>query len=119
MSGVREGDDHYGCKPLSNPEDLHLMPRSPLVHDLLSGPPPEVLAEVDAAWERAQELFADELELSFDVDSLTRRITGSLRIPAGGPVWERLSATEALAIACGDVDVMPARAAHAPRALAA
>jgi hypothetical protein len=95
------------------------MPRSPLVHDLLTGPPPEVLAEVDAAWERAQDLFADELELSFDVDSLTRRVTGSLRIPAGGPVWERLTASEALAIACGDAGIAPSAAGHAPRALAA
>jgi hypothetical protein len=95
------------------------MPRSPLVHDLLTGPPPEVLAEVDAAWERAQDLFADELELSFDLDLPTRRVTGSLRIPAGGAVWERLTATEALAIACGDADIMPACASHAPRALAA
>ena len=93
------------------------MPRSPLVHDLLSGPPPEVLAEVDAAWERAQDLFADELELSFDMDALTRRVTGSLRIPAGGPVWERLSAREALAIACGDATIVAS--AHADRALAA
>jgi hypothetical protein len=95
------------------------MPRSPLVHDLLGGPPPEVLAEVDAAWERAQDLFAGELELSFDLDSLTRRVTGSLRLPAGGPVWERLTATEALAIACGGASIMPAGASHAPRALAA
>ncbi len=95
------------------------MHRSPHVHDLLSGPPPEVLAEVDAAWERSQDLFADELELSFDLDRLTRRVTGSLRVPAGGPVWERLSAAEALAIACGDVDLVPAGAAHADRALAA
>jgi hypothetical protein len=78
------------------------MPRSPLVHDLLTGPPPEVLAEVDAAWERAQDLFAGELELAFDVDSLTRRVTGSLCLPGGGGVWETLSAGEALAIACGD-----------------
>jgi hypothetical protein len=92
------------------------MPRSHLPHALLDGPPPELLAEVDAAWERAQDLFADELELSFDVDSLTRRITGSLRLPDGGRVWERLSATEALAIACGDVTISTA---HADRALAA
>ena len=109
------------CKPLSKPvKTSTLMHRShATVHDLLSGPPPEVLAEVDAAWERAQDLFADELELSFDLDTLTRRVTGSLRIPAGGPVWERLTATEALAIACGDVELVPAAAAHADRALAA
>jgi hypothetical protein len=94
------------------------MPRSPFLHDLLSGPPPEVLAEVDAAWERAQDLFADELQLCFDVDSLTRRVSGSLCLPGGG-VWERLSAREALAIACGDAAVTSADPAHGERALAA
>ena len=34
-------------------------------HDPLLGPPAHVLAEVDAAWERAQDLFAGELELHF------------------------------------------------------
>jgi hypothetical protein len=94
------------------------MPRSPFVHDLLSGPPPEVLAEVDAAWERAQDLFAGELELCFDVDSLTRRVSASLCVPGGG-AWELLSAREALAIACGDVAVAGADPVHGERALAA
>ena len=58
------------------------MPRSPLAHDLLSGPPPEVLAEVDAAWERAQDLFADELELRFDIDGLTHQRAGLRIFPA-------------------------------------
>jgi hypothetical protein len=118
MGGGAERDDHHGCKPLSNPlKTSTLMPRSPLVHNLLDGPPPEVRAQVDAAWERAQDLVADELELCFDTDSLTHRVTAALRIP-GGPVWERLSAREALAIACGDVAILPAPA-HAQRALAA
>jgi hypothetical protein len=94
------------------------MPRSPLVDDLLDGPPPEARAEVDAAWERAQDLFAGELELCFDVDSLTRRVTGALCLP-GGAAWETLSAREALAIACGDVAVASADPAHGERALAA
>ena len=75
---------------------------------------------MDAAWERAQDLFADELELSFDVDALTRQVTGSLRLPAGGPVWQRVTALEALAIACGDAQIVPGGGpAHADRALAA
>jgi len=65
-----------------------------------------VLAEVDAAWERAQDLFAGELELHFAVDSFTRRVSGELRVP-DGDVWERLSAGEALAIACGDFTLVP------------
>jgi hypothetical protein len=45
------------------------MPRFHADTDSLAGPPPEVLAEIDAAWERAQELFNDEeLELHFEVD---------------------------------------------------
>ena len=68
--------------------------------------PPHVQHEVDAAWERAQDLFAGELELHFALDQLTRRVAGELRVPGGG-VWERLSAAEALAIACGNVAVLP------------
>jgi hypothetical protein len=67
--------------------------------------PDHVQAEVDVAWERAQDLFAGELELHFALDDLTRRVTGELRAP-GGDLLERLSATEALAIACGDVAVV-------------
>ena len=35
------------------------MPRFHADTDSLAGPPPEVMAEIDAAWERAQELFND------------------------------------------------------------
>jgi len=76
-------------------------------HELLDCPPAHVLAEVDAAWERAQDLIAGELELHFAADPFTRRISGELRVP-GGEVWERLSASEALALACGDYAVFPA-----------
>jgi hypothetical protein len=86
-------------------KDLRLM-LSSHDHDLLAGPPPHVRAEVDLAWERAQDLFAGELELHFSLDELTRRVAGELRTPAGA-VWERISAGEALAIACGDVAVVP------------
>ena len=82
------------------------MPRFTPAHTPLLDPPAHVLAEVDAAWERAQDLFAGELELCFAVDSLSRRISGELRVP-NGDVWERVSAGEALAIACGDVAILP------------
>ncbi len=78
------------------------MPSSHVTPDI----PAEVQYEVDAAWERAQDLFAGELELHFTLDELTRRVAGELRVPGGGS-WERISATEALAIACGDVAVVP------------
>ena len=87
-------------------------------HDLLAGPPPHVQAEVDLAWERAQDLFAGELELHFSLDTLTRRVAGELRTPAGA-VWERISATEALAIACGDVAVAPVAPPRAAEAIPA
>jgi hypothetical protein len=90
-------------------KDLRLMLSSHAAHDLLPGPPSHVLAEVDAAWERAQDLFAGELELHFAVDSFTRAVSGELRVPSGD-VWERVSAGEALAIACGDVAVLPVSA---------
>ena len=77
------------------------MPRFTHAHTPLLDPPAHVLAEVDAAWERAQDLFAGELELHFDVDAFTRRVSGALCAPGGEPC-ERLSATEALLLACGD-----------------
>ncbi len=69
--------------------------------DLPAGPPPEVLAEIDAAWERAQEPVDGELELHFEADELLHRVFAGLRRPDGS-VELRLTATEALAIACGD-----------------
>lgn len=78
------------------------MTRFTLAHTPLLDPPPHVLAEVDAAWERAQDLIAGELELHFALDSATRRVSGELRVPGAAEAWERLSATEALLLACGD-----------------
>ena len=68
--------------------------------DLPAGPPPEVLQQIDVAWERARELFDSELELHFEVDASAGRVWAELRA-ADGSVVERLSATEALALACG------------------
>ena len=80
------------------------MPRFVHAHTPLLDPPAHVLDEVDAAWERAQDLFAGELELHFNVGRLSGRVTGELRVP-GGDTLERLSATEALMIACGDAEL--------------
>jgi hypothetical protein len=68
--------------------------------DLPAGPPPEVLQQIDVAWERARELFDSELELHFEVDAAAGRVWAELRA-ADGTVVERLSASEALALACG------------------
>lgn len=77
------------------------MPRFHADTDSLPGPPPEVLAEIDAAWERAQELFHDEaLELHFEIDRRCGRAWAELRT-ADGTIAETYSASEAVDIACG------------------
>jgi hypothetical protein len=69
--------------------------------DLPAAPPPEVLLEIDVAWERAREMFASDLGLHFEVDPGQAHVWAELRLPDGSVV-ERLSASEALALACGD-----------------
>jgi len=69
--------------------------------DLAAGPPPEVLAQIDVAWERARELFASDRELHFEVDDLLGEVWAELR-DVDGTVKERLTASEALDFACGD-----------------
>ena len=77
------------------------MPRfRPTTLDLPAGPPPEVLQQIDVAWERARELFDSALELHFEVDAEIGRVWAELRA-ADGSLVERLSASEALALACG------------------
>ena len=68
--------------------------------DLPAGPPPEVQAEIDAAWGRAQALVAAGLELRFEVDRERGRAWAEL-LRADGSVAARLTALEAIAIACG------------------
>jgi hypothetical protein len=75
------------------------MPRFTQPHDPLLSPPPHVLAEVDAAWERAQDLIAGELELHFE--RFLGGVRTSLRAP-GGETVSQLKPSEALALACGD-----------------
>ena len=68
--------------------------------DLAAGPPPEVLAEIDVAWERARELFASDQELHFEVDDVLGRVWAELR-DADGTVYEHFTASQALDFACG------------------
>jgi hypothetical protein len=86
-----------------------MMPRSHRhMIDLPVGPPPEVLDEIDLAWERAQRPLDIGCELHFDSDPRSRRAWGELRGPDGA-VTRRLSATEALSLACGEpLGLMPA-----------
>jgi hypothetical protein len=69
--------------------------------DLPAGPPREVLQQIQVAWERARELFESDLELHYEVDAAIGRVWAELRWSDGSLV-ERLSASEALALACGD-----------------
>lgn len=86
------------------------MPRLHATAQDATGPPPEVLAQLDAAWGRAQELFAGTLELHFEVDRSWGHVVAELRT-AEGVVAETLSASEAVAFACGEATAVPALAA--------
>jgi hypothetical protein len=77
------------------------MSRSHDRDDLLNGLPPEVMDEVAAAWERAQEPLPDGLELWFASEPALGRAWGELRLD-GGELVAGISASEAIAIACGD-----------------
>ncbi len=68
--------------------------------DLPAGPPPEVLEEIDAAWERAQALVGFELHFEIDPER-PHHAFGELR-RSDGTLERRLTASQALAIACGD-----------------
>ncbi len=80
-----------------------LMTRS---HTLPAGPPPEVLDEIDAAWERAQAAVEGAYELHFDLGRFSGRIRAELRASDGTPV-RILTPSEALAVACGDPFPLP------------
>ena len=75
-------------------------------HKLPAGPPPEVLDEIDAAWERAQAPVDGVYELAFSSNAAQRRAWGELTWPDGTPAL-RLTASEALAIACGEAVALP------------
>ena len=84
------------------------MPRSHDIHDDLTlGPPPEVLDEVFDAWERGQAPLGGVLELGFSSEPALGRAWGELRL-TDGTFLTNVSASEALAIACGDAAVVPA-----------
>jgi hypothetical protein len=74
--------------------------------DRSPGLPPEVLAEIDASWGRAQRPLPEGIVLDFESEPALGRAWGVLRSDDGG-VLERISAAEALAIACGDAAVLP------------
>ena len=108
MTDARPSPDNRECKALHDPgrNRIH-MARFRSSHDIPAGPPPEVLAEIDAAWERATGLTADGFDVQFLADPDTGRLCAELRIES--VLLERLSAHEALAFACGDT-LVPAAA---------
>jgi hypothetical protein len=73
--------------------------------ELAAGPPPEVLLEIEAAWERAQVLVESGLEIHFDADHVRHRALASSRLADG--TRRRLSALEAVLAACGDALIGP------------
>jgi hypothetical protein len=88
------------------PPDKSLMPSSHPHIDRSPGPPPEVLAEIDAAWGRAQRPLPEGLVLDFESKPRFGRAWGVLR-SQDGTLLERIPASEALAIACGDAALLP------------
>ena len=83
------------------------MPRSHSNLDAFPGLPPEVLAEIDEAWGRAQRPLPEGLVLDFEREPELGRAWGVLRLAEDGFVVGRIGAAEALAIACGDAAVLP------------
>jgi hypothetical protein len=61
--------------------------------------PAALLAEIDAAWERASQPLEGRFALHFEVED--GRVRGELR-EGDGRVARRLSARQALLLACGD-----------------
>ena len=82
------------------------MPRSYAHSDRLAGPPPEVLDEIDAAWERAQEAALTDLELAFESEPRPGAGMGSPP-PRRRHRVERVPAAVAVALCCGDADLWP------------
>ena len=65
-----------------------------------SSPPPEVLAEVDAAWERAAALALEDRELHFEVDGDSGRVIIEVRTMSGDVV-RTIPPADALAVMSG------------------
>ena len=81
------------------------MPHSNFSSFIPDVPPAEVLAEVDAAWERSADFCGDDLDLRVRVGRISGRVSGELRCE--DVVLERLSPSQILALACGDPLPLP------------
>lgn len=80
---------------------------APPALDVPAAPPPAVLAEVDAAWERALRLQAAGWDLSVCVGRIGGR--ARVRLRRDGVEVAALSASRWLALACGDAPLPVAR----------
>ena len=75
--------------------------REPDVSDVIpASPPPEVLAEVDAAWERTSRLAAQNRELHFARDEASGRLVIEVRT-LDGEVLRTIPPSEALNVMSG------------------
>ena len=81
---------------------MDLSNHSSLIPDV---PPAEVLADVDAAWQRSAAFCGDDLELRVWVGRVSGRVNGELRCEDVS--LECLSAVQILALACGDPLPLP------------
>jgi hypothetical protein len=87
---------------LAGPPDLPTAQRpSHAMSDLPPSPPPEVLDEVAAAWERARVLVLAGFTLDLRTARWSRRLRAQLRGP-GEASGRRLTPSDVLALACGD-----------------
>ena len=89
----------------SHPLLVSTMARSHTASDIPEVPPSEVLAEVDAAWERAARCSSDGLRLDISVGRISGRVRGRLCLE--DEILERLTPSQVLAVACGDPVVLP------------
>ena len=81
------------------------MPDSYFSADVPAAPPPEVMAEVDAAWQRSADFGGDDLGVHLRVGKITGRVSGELRCEDA--VLARLAPSQLLALACGDPLPLP------------
>ena len=81
------------------------MSRSHSHFDRFPGLPSEVLAEIDEAWGRAQRPLPEGVVLDFASEPELGRAWGVLCC-RGGSALDRIPASEALAIACGEAVVL-------------
>jgi FlaG protein len=86
--------------PAGSPDDLGRLGAHGGDDAIPASPPPEVLAEVDAAWRRAAELAAQNRELHFSRDRETGRIIIEVRT-LDGRVLKTIPPSKSLAVMAG------------------